>query len=129
MSIWNKVLLVLIFLTAVVYALLVSNRFRLEKQWGEKIAGLEKNLQDQTDAVARLRLEIDGDALKTIDPQAALAWNDLGLRSKLARLKARVRGRLWTDCHPPRSPQRENGRVQMSFCIASSRASKNRKGR
>ena len=118
MSIWNKVLLVLIFLTAVVYALLVSNRFRLEKQWGEKIAGLEKNLQDQTDAVARLRLEIDGDALKTIDPQAALAWNDLGLRSKLARLKARVRGRLWTDCHPPRSPQRENGRVQMSFCIA-----------
>ena len=118
MSIWNKVLLVLIFLTAVFYTLLVSNRYKLEKQWCEKIAGLEKNLQDQTDAVARLRIEIDGDPLKTIDPQTAASWDDLGLRAKSARLQARIRGRLWLGCHAPRSPQRENGRIQASFCIA-----------
>lgn len=118
MSIWNKVLLVLIFLTAVFYTLLVSNRYKLEKQWCEKIAGLEKNLQDQTDAVARLRIEIDGDSLKTINPQSAASWKDLGLRAKLARLQARIRGRLWFDCRPPRGPQREDGRIQASFCIA-----------
>ena len=95
MNIWNKVLLVLIFLTALFYVVLVSNRFNLAKEWEEKLAKQDNEIQNLTDAVAKLKIDLYGEPLK-----AAETWDDMGLVAKMEKINALNPGKVWTDCRP-----------------------------
>lgn len=114
MSIWNKVLLVLIFLTATFYAVLISNRFVLNRQKEEEIAGLEKRRLDESSAVAKLRGDLNGDPLKEVK-----SWDDCGLNLKMTRLSQLIRGRMLVDCQAMRAPANKDGVVSTSFCLSS----------
>lgn len=112
MNIWNKILLGLIFVTAAFFAVLVSNRFKLTRQWEEKLLSQEKNLTDLTTQVAQLRGDIYGDSL---DP--ATTWETMALDAKMHKLESLRAGHLWVHCVSPQAPQRDGINVRTSFCL------------
>lgn len=112
MNIWNKILLGLIFVTAVFFAVLVSNRYKLTKQWEEKLLSQEKNLTDLTTQVAQLRGDIYGDSL-----DAATTWETMALDAKMHKLESLRAGHLWVHCTSPQAPQRDGINVRTSFCL------------
>lgn len=114
MNIWNKVFLVLLFLTAAFYTVLMANRYKLTRQWEEKIVKLDKEIVDLQTTVAKLRVEIDGDPYQTVT-----TWDDMGLRVKMDHLTELMNGRVWVNCFAPRAPARNGQKVNLSFCIAS----------
>ncbi len=93
MSVWNKVLLVLILLTGVVHLQLASQRYMLAKEWEDKISKLEKKLSDTETSVAKLNAEVYGDRYDVIQE-----WHKMSPAAKLTRIRSLLPGSLWANC-------------------------------
>lgn len=113
MSIWNKVLLVLIALTTAAFVVFASNRFNLEKDWTAKIAAKEKELANVLAQVSKLQEEIYGSPLNS-----SQEWDDLSLTAQLHRIRSLFNGVVWVNCEALNLAQ--NGtKVTSSFMLPS----------
>lgn len=112
MNIWNKVLLVLIFLTALVYVVLVSNRFNLAKEWEEKLVKQDREIQNLSDEVAKLKVDLYGQPLKEVE-----TWDDMGLIARMNKIHSLIPGKIWTDCLPSNVSGMDGGVIKVDFTI------------
>lgn len=114
MSVWNKVLLVLILLTGVVHLQLASQRYMLAKEWEGKISKLEKQLSDTESSVAKLNAEVYGDRF-----DVEQKWEKMCPAAKLARIKSVLPGSLWANCAVNEKSLKVSGEsVSASFVLA-----------
>lgn len=93
----NWVTIVLIVLTGIFYFVLLSNRFSLGRDREEKIAKQEKQIEDKTKEIEKIRTEIFGVPLKSGEEWA---WSRMGLVAKSDKLDSLVPGKVWTICQP-----------------------------
>ena len=63
MCVQNKVLLSLIALAAIFFFVLGANRFKLGKEWEEKIAKQAQQIEDLTSQIDKLHAEIYSDSI------------------------------------------------------------------
>ena len=114
MSVWNKVLLVLILLTGVVHLQLASQRYMLAKEWEGKISKLEKQLSDMESSVVKIKAEVYGDRF-----DVEQKWEKMCPAAKLARIKSVLPGAFWANCAVNEQSLKVNGEsVSASFILA-----------
>ncbi len=93
----NWVTIVLLILTGIFYFVLLSNRFSLGRDREEKIAKQEKQIEDKTREIEKIRQDIFGVPLKSGEEWE---WNRMGLVAKSDKLDSLVPGKVWTICQP-----------------------------
>lgn len=112
MSIWNKVLLVLITLVSAVFIILVSNRYMLQKSWEDKILAKEKQLELVRSEVAALQAEIFGAPL-----DKETTWDKLSLFAKRQYLRSLLNTLVFVNCQPKTFSPNTDGKVETSFVL------------
>ncbi len=133
MSVWNKVLLILLVITGIVYVWLNSQRFLLNKNWEEKLVKLEKQYEDLLTEVDKLKVEIHG------NPQnKEMDWEKLGFQAQSDRIRilfggywqyrntenkeaikrcgSVAAGKVWVNCEPKQMVNNK-GVVTTSFLL------------
>ena len=93
----NWITIVLLILTGIFYFVLLSNRFSLGRDREEKIAKQEKQIEDKTKEIEKIRQDIFGIPLKSGEEWE---WNRMGLVAKSDKLDSLVPGKVWTICQP-----------------------------
>ncbi|MBR5626756.1 MAG: hypothetical protein IKW74_03945 [Thermoguttaceae bacterium] len=111
MNVWNKVLIVLLCVTSLIFFWLVAQRFVLGKTWEEKIVKLDKDLEAAQLAVDNLTREIFGDSLNT-----ERSWAAKGLKQQLEYIRGLQNGTVWTNCEPINISQAGN-QVTVSYLL------------
>lgn len=114
MHLFNKILLVLIFLTGVFYLVLVSNRYNLGKEWEEKLAKQDKTIADLTADIGKLDDAVNGVPLKSGEEWA---WKRMGLVAQSEKLSALLSAKVWINCLPGnlRGLDEESRQITVSF--------------
>ncbi|MBO7725775.1 MAG: hypothetical protein J6S40_04850 [Thermoguttaceae bacterium] len=111
----NWVTIVLIVLTGIFYSILLSNRFSLGRDREEKIAKQEKQIEDKTKEVEKIRTDIFGIPLRSGEEWE---WNRMGLVAKSDKLDSLVPGKVWTICQPGSLNGAEgNSELELSFTV------------
>lgn len=111
----NWVTIVLIVLTGIFYFVLLSNRFSLGRDREEKIAKQEKQIEDKTREIEKIRKDIFGVPLKSGEEWE---WNRMGLIAKSDKLDSLVPGKVWTICQPGTFSGAEEGtELELSFTV------------
>ena len=112
MCVQNKVLLSLIALAAIFFFVLGANRFKLGKEWEEKIAKQAQQIEDLTSQIDKLHAEIYSDSTSVAND---LDWSQRPLKLRLDTIRAHHGGALWAHCVPRAMPQWNDGRVRTVF--------------
>src|SRR5208283_1822867 len=107
MSIWNKILLALIFVVSLAFFHAAARTAKIYKHWSEKAYAFEKKLNERTGEIARLR---------TADHEHPLDDKTIGVRQlhiDLGRMLAN-RGRIWTKCEKQKAAIVASGIMQVA---------------
>ncbi|MBO7723086.1 MAG: hypothetical protein J6S27_04805 [Thermoguttaceae bacterium] len=112
MCVQNKVLLSLIALAAIFFFVLGANRFKLGKEWEEKIAKQSQQIEDLQNQIDKLHADIYSDSSSVAND---LDWSQRPLKLRLDTLRAHHGGALWAHCVPRAMPQWNDGRVRTIF--------------
>jgi hypothetical protein len=116
MSIWNKILLVLIFLASLVFFHAAARTVKTYKYWANLADQFEKKLQERRAEIVRLQ---------TADHEHPLDDKTVGVQQlhiDLGRVLA-SRGRIWTKCEKKRAaPDTKSGFMEVAISTDDSNA-------